>query len=126
MNPALANLEPQALWKHFDKLTSIPRASTKEAAARDYIRAVATKLGLECVQDAAGNLVVRKPARPGRERAPMALLRATSTWSARRTKAPLITSIPIRSKSSEMASGSRRMARLWAPITESAWPHPWP
>jgi dipeptidase D len=74
MIPALANLEPQALWKHFDKLASIPRASTKEAAARDYIRTLATKLGLECTQDATGNLVVRKPARPGRERAPMALL----------------------------------------------------
>ncbi len=74
MIPALANLEPEALWKHFDKLAAIPRASTKEAAARDYIRTLAAKLGLECVQDAAGNLVVRKPARPGRESAPMALL----------------------------------------------------
>ena len=74
MNPALANLEPEALWKHFDKLAAIPRASTKEAAARDYIRTLATKLGLESVQDDAGNLVVRKPARRGREGAPMALL----------------------------------------------------
>ena len=74
MTPALANLEPEALWKHFDKLAATPRASTKEAAVRDYIRALATKLGLESVQDAAGNLVVRKPARPGREGAPMALL----------------------------------------------------
>jgi dipeptidase D len=74
MIPALANLEPQPIWKHFDRLAAIPRASTKEAAARDYIRRLATKLGLEPVQDAAGNLVVRKPARPGREGAPMALL----------------------------------------------------
>ena len=74
MLPALANLQPQPIWKHFDRLAAIPRASTKEAAARDYIRSLATKLGLETVQDAAGNLVVRKPARPGREGAPMALL----------------------------------------------------
>jgi dipeptidase D len=74
MTPALANLEPEALWKHFDKLAATPRASTKEAAVRDYIRTLAAKLGLESVQDAAGNLVVRKPARPGREGAPMALL----------------------------------------------------
>ena len=74
MNPALANLEPEPVWKHFDRLAAIPRASTKEAAARDYIRGLATKLGLECVQDGVGNLVVRKPARPGREGAPMALL----------------------------------------------------
>jgi len=74
MIPALANLEPKPVWKHFDRLAAIPRASTKEAAAREYVRALATKLGLESVQDNAGNLVIRKPARPGREGAPMALL----------------------------------------------------
>ena len=74
MMPALTNLEPQRLWKHFDRLASIPRASTKEAAAREYVRGVAKSLGLESVQDAAGNLVVRKPAHKGREGAPMALL----------------------------------------------------
>ncbi len=74
MIPALANLQPEPVWKHFDKLAAIPRASTKEAAARDYVRVLATKMGLESVQDDAGNLVIRKPARPGREGAPMALL----------------------------------------------------
>jgi dipeptidase D len=74
MMPALANLRPESLWKHFDKLASIPRASTKEAAAREYVRSVATKLGLEAQQDQVGNLVVRKPARPGREGAPTTVL----------------------------------------------------
>ena len=74
MIPALANLQPEPLWKHFDRLAAIPRASTKEATARDYVRALATMLGLESVQDEVGNLVIRKPARPGREGAPMALL----------------------------------------------------
>src|ERR1700690_3183244 len=74
MIAALANLQPEPVWKHFDRLAAIPRASTKEAAARDYVWVLATKLGLESVQDDAGNLMVRKPARPGREGAPMALL----------------------------------------------------
>ncbi|MGD0179248.1 MAG: aminoacyl-histidine dipeptidase [Terriglobales bacterium] len=74
MIPALANLQPDAVWKHFDRLASIPRASTKEAAARDYVLSLVAKLGLESVQDDAGNLVIRKPARPGREGAPMVLL----------------------------------------------------
>jgi dipeptidase D len=74
MIPALTNLEPKPVWKHFDRLAAIPRASTKEAAARDYVLSIAGKLGLESVQDDVGNLVVRKPARPGREGAPMALL----------------------------------------------------
>ncbi|HTP69518.1 MAG TPA: aminoacyl-histidine dipeptidase [Dongiaceae bacterium] len=74
MMPAFSNLEPQRLWKFFDKLAAIPRASTKEAAARDYVRSVAQSLGLPSTQDHAGNLVVRKPAHKGREAAPMALL----------------------------------------------------
>jgi dipeptidase D len=74
MMPALANLQPESLWKHFDRLAAIPRASTKEAAARDYVRGVATKLGLKPQQDQVGNLLVRKPALPGREKAPMTLL----------------------------------------------------
>jgi len=74
MISALANLQPEAVWKHFDKLAAIPRASTKEAAAKEYVRSTATKLGLESVQDDVGNIVIRKAARPGREGAPMALL----------------------------------------------------
>src|SRR5215472_11758256 len=74
MTSALVGLEPQVLWKHFDVLAATPRASTKEAAARNYVIGRAQAIGLEHTQDAAGNLVVRKPAHPGRESAPMALL----------------------------------------------------
>ncbi len=74
MNPALENLEPKTLWKHFDRLASIPRASTKEAKAREYVLAQAARLGLPATSDAVGNIVIRKPAHPGRENAPMALL----------------------------------------------------
>jgi dipeptidase D len=74
MVPALAELEPKPVWKHFDALAAIPRASTKEAAARNYVLAQAARLGLEVVQDKAGNIVVRKPAHKGREGATMALL----------------------------------------------------
>ncbi len=74
MSAVVAELDPKVIWKHFDALTQIPRPSTKEAAARKYVTDLADKLGLEHVQDKAGNLVVRKPARPGREKAPMAAL----------------------------------------------------
>jgi dipeptidase D len=76
MVPALAKLQPEELWKHFDRLAAIPRASSKEAAAREYVRGLAATLGLEALQDGSGNLTVRKPARPGREGAPTALLQA--------------------------------------------------
>jgi len=74
MTSALVELEPKEVWKHFDVLAATPRASTKEAAAREYVLAQAKKLGLEATSDKVGNIVVRKPAQPGRENAPMALL----------------------------------------------------
>lgn len=74
MSSALAGLEPQEIWKHFEALAAIPRASTKEAAARDHIIKLAGGLGLESIVDEAGNVVVRKPAHPGRESAPVTAL----------------------------------------------------
>src|SRR5271166_3479040 len=71
---ALVDLEPKAIWKHFDALAAIPRPSTKEAAARSYVLGVAARCGLEAVHDNVGNTVIRKPAHAGREGAPMALL----------------------------------------------------
>ena len=74
MNPAFENLEPKALWQHFDALTHIPRPSTKEAAAREYVLGLAKKHNLETSSDKVGNIVIRKPARPGRENAVPTLL----------------------------------------------------
>lgn len=74
MTTALLNLEPQTLWKHFDALTNIPRPSKKEGKVREYVIAQAGRLGLEIIQDRTGNLIIRKPAHAGRERAPMSLL----------------------------------------------------
>ena len=74
MSTALNDLQPELLWKHFAALSAIPRASGKEAAAREYVLSVAARLGLESTQDRVGNVVVRKPARAGREGAAMAVL----------------------------------------------------
>jgi dipeptidase D len=74
METAVSNLEPKSLWKHFEALSAIPRASRQEAAARNYVLGVAARLGLEANVDAVGNVVIRKPAAPGREKAVMAAL----------------------------------------------------
>jgi dipeptidase D len=71
---ALSELQPKEIWKHFDAITRIPRPSTKEAAARDYVLGIAKRLGLEATQDKVGNTVIRKPPHKGRENAQMALL----------------------------------------------------
>ena len=67
MASPLLQQEPRGVWKHFAALSAIPRASEKEEAARRYVLDLAARLQLESVEDAAGNIVVRKPARPGRE-----------------------------------------------------------
>jgi dipeptidase D len=74
VSTTLDHLEPKAVWKHFAALAAIPRASEKEAAARHYVLAVARTVGLEPVQDSTGNVVIRKPARPGREAAVPAVI----------------------------------------------------
>jgi len=74
MAAVLKNLEPGILWKHFEALSAIPRASGCESAASAYVLDQAARLGLGAEQDAVGNVTVRKPAHPGRERAaPVAL-----------------------------------------------------
>ncbi len=45
MTSALVDLEPKPVWKHFDALAAIPRPSTKEAAARNYVLGVAIAAG---------------------------------------------------------------------------------
>ncbi|HUI55750.1 MAG TPA: aminoacyl-histidine dipeptidase [Bryobacteraceae bacterium] len=67
MDDALKKLEPGNVWKHFAAISAIPRASGSEAAARKYVLAQAASLGLEATQDTVGNVVIRKPAKPGRE-----------------------------------------------------------
>ncbi len=74
MSNAIDGLKPAGLWKAFAELSKIPRPSKHEAAAAAFVVATAKKLGLECAQDAAGTVVVRKPASKGLERKPMVCL----------------------------------------------------
>ena len=68
-NPAspLANLQPALVWSHFQTLCDIPRVSKHEAPLRDHLQRWADAHGLENMVDAAGNLILRKPATPGME-----------------------------------------------------------
>jgi dipeptidase D len=74
MSSPLQDLEPKEIWRHFEALSKIPRNSGDEARAREYVLAQAARLGLEQTQDRVGNVVIRKPARSGREAAPMTVL----------------------------------------------------
>ena len=71
-----AGLEPAAVWSHFATLCAVPRRSKEEGALRDRLLAWAEERGLEARVDAAGNLLVRKPASAGREGHPTVVLQA--------------------------------------------------
>ncbi len=62
MSLVLANLQPTALWGHFEAISAIPRCSKKEQAVVKYVVEQAQRLGLDHKTDAAGNIVVSKPA----------------------------------------------------------------
>ncbi|HUI10168.1 MAG TPA: aminoacyl-histidine dipeptidase [Bacteroidota bacterium] len=68
MSQAIEGLEPAAVWKYFAEIARIPRCSKHEEAMTSYVMATARKFGLEAKSDRHGNVVVRKPASPGKER----------------------------------------------------------
>ena len=72
----VAALEPTAVWSHFDTVLTIPRASKDEERMRRHVLATAVRLGCGHAVDAAGNVVVRKPASAGRETAPVTILQS--------------------------------------------------
>jgi dipeptidase D len=70
MSNAIEGLRPQLVWKYFAAISRIPRCSKNERAVSDYVLETAKKLGLEAEQDAALNVLARKPASRGREAVP--------------------------------------------------------
>ena len=70
------DLEPTALWAHFDRILEIPRGSKEEDQMRAYVLEVAEQHGLEHQVDDAGNVVVRKPGSPGHEDADITILQS--------------------------------------------------
>ena len=65
----LSNYEPKEALYYFEQLTKIPRATYNCKAVSDYCMKFAQDLGLECYQDEAYNVVIKKPGTPGYENA---------------------------------------------------------
>ncbi|MDZ7337210.1 MAG: aminoacyl-histidine dipeptidase [candidate division KSB1 bacterium] len=74
MASPLQGLNPRLLWEHFDQIRKIPHCSGNERALGDYVLAVAARHGLTAERDEVGNIVVRKPATRGREKAETVIL----------------------------------------------------
>ena len=72
----MRNLQPKAVWESFYQLTQIPRPSGKRKEIADFMVNYGRSLGLETEQDEIGNVLIRKPASPGMENHPGAILQA--------------------------------------------------
>lgn len=71
MNETVVQLEPKAVWKNFERLNAVSRPSKKEQKVVKFMREFGESLGLQTEVDQAGddcgNVLIRKPASPGRE-----------------------------------------------------------
>jgi dipeptidase D len=63
----VSDLEPKPVWRHFDRILTIPRGSKEEDRMRAYVVSHAEELGLPFQVDGTGNVVVSKPGTPGHE-----------------------------------------------------------
>ena len=72
----VSELSPTPLWKYFDRVLAIPRASKNEDQMRQFIVSLADKLGLQYKTDDAGNLVVYKAGTGGHQEAPTTILQS--------------------------------------------------
>jgi len=68
MASAIDGLKPELVWKYFAEISKIPRGSKNETAVGNYVMETAKKLGLKAAREKCGNVIVRKPASPGREK----------------------------------------------------------
>ena len=64
------------MWESFYQLTQIPRPSGKRKEIAQFFVNYGRSLGLETKQDEIGNVLIRKPASPGMENHPGAILQA--------------------------------------------------
>ena len=61
------DLEPKAIWNHFEDLNAVPRPSKKEERVRQFMIDFGKSLNLEVVEDKIGNVIIKKPATAGME-----------------------------------------------------------
>ena len=76
MEKTIKDLAPEAIWKNFYLLTQVPRPSGHLEKIQQFLLDWAKQHGIEAFKDNAENIVMRKPATPGREGAKCAVLQA--------------------------------------------------
>ena len=61
------DLKPAGVFKYFEEICQVPRPSKKEEKIIAYLKAFGAKHNLETKVDEAGNVLIKKPATPGKE-----------------------------------------------------------
>jgi dipeptidase D len=70
----LKQLNPQPLFSYFENICRVPRPSKKEEKIRKFLLDFAKENTLSSKTDDAGNVLILKPASPGKEGAPTVIL----------------------------------------------------
>jgi len=73
---SIKDLQPSAIWGYFYDITQIPRPSKKEEKIRAYLLEFANAHNLDAKEDKAGNILITKPAAPGKEDLPTVILQS--------------------------------------------------
>jgi len=76
MDQKIANLKPERLWHYFNKILEIPRPSKKEEKIIDYLLKFGKKNNLETYKDEVGNVIIKKVASAGKEKAKTVVLQS--------------------------------------------------
>ena len=74
MSEQIRHLEPTAVWNFFADLNASPRASKKETHIAQWVQKFGRSHDLEVLTDDFGNIIIKKPASPGREKSPVVIL----------------------------------------------------
>jgi dipeptidase D len=76
MSTAVRELEPKTVWNYFSDLNAVPRPSKKEERVIEFIMNFGRELGLSTSKDEVGNVLIKKPATPGKENSPTIALQS--------------------------------------------------
>ncbi len=74
MEYVIKDRQPAAVFRYFEKISAIPRASYHEEKIADYLVEFATRRGLNCYRDNLHNVLIDLPATPGWQSKPAILL----------------------------------------------------
>ncbi len=67
MNEEMLNLKPAKVFYYFNEITKIPHPSKKEAKISEWLEKTGIAMGLPTKRDHVGNVLISKPATPGKE-----------------------------------------------------------